>query len=456
MFKGLQDIVSKVTHKDVIEPNNPKLTTILSAGELLSDEKRSSTIEKFQRLLSLDDNSFESLAIPLITNVALFVQRLPSSRNSYFSHKGGALDHALERAFVALSICRTYFITSDQANHKLTKAQGLWAYAVFSAALLHNLGHIALDIELNLYDRNEKPSKSWTILEGSMFGQGVFYKYDFLPNYPDEVHKRATILLAHKLMPKEGFSWLCSKRNVLATWLALLVDDTRAGGTLGPVIVRADAQVIYDYFAALRHPQHHDYKHNQEPIKLSQLTTPFSHPFKSLDQANRLGEGTQAGVAFLKWLQKNIKDETLMINKAPLVYVPGGLLLSKDIFQMFTREHGEFKSWQSVQESFTKLDLHERSAEQSPIQQFIHTKTNKQVSGIVLSNLNLAIAGSITKETMINLPQLQTEFAKVPAATLVQPAQMIAENGNFVNSNANVRAAHSPSMSASPEGSTTR
>jgi hypothetical protein len=49
-------------------------------------------------------------------------------------------------------------------------------------------------------------------------------------------------------MPASGFAWIISNPQVLAVWLALLSDDARAAGTLGAILIRADAIAIQRYF----------------------------------------------------------------------------------------------------------------------------------------------------------------------------------------------------------------
>ena len=42
-------------------------------------------------------------------------------------------------------------------------------------------------------------------------------------------------------MPVSGFAWIASNPQVLAVWLALLNEDQRSAGTLGAILIRADA-----------------------------------------------------------------------------------------------------------------------------------------------------------------------------------------------------------------------
>lgn len=466
MFKGIQGILHKAGNKPAAKTDSEQLTTIKTAELLFDDRRRQELLAKFPKQLSLSNENYQILCTPLLTRVAEYMQNLPETRNSYYAQSGGLLDHALERTSMALSLVRNYFLPDGEEAAPLTQPQTLWAYAVFSASLLHDIGKLVTDFIIEVYDQQHQLRNTWNPFEGSMVGDGVYYDYDFDSSHPDTFKRRSTILLARQLMPAEGFSWIASNKDVLAVWLALLDDDHRGAGTLGVALWQADAQVINAYFALIK--PNKEFKTSADAYKLSQISSTFS-PSQVMNPDAKPGEASLAGMEFLKWIYMRLGDETLMLNRSPLFYVPGGLLMTSDIFKYFTsdsansdfiRRYSEYGSWQAVRDSFVQLGVHQGIAGQAT-QTFINATNHSQISGIVLSNANLAlpsqfkvmppsspaaiaaaqaIAGNISLTTprtmtpndLATSSSLQLEFAKMAGTSAASQVRYIATNGQMV------------------------
>ena len=80
-----------------------------------------------------------------------------------------------------------------------------------------------------------------------------------------------------------------------------------------------------------------------------------------------------------------------MIDKAPLFAVPGGMLMSPELFQWFIKQFPEYKNWQAVQKAFLSLKLHSLGADGSVISRFEQTNTQHMLSGIVFSEYAVAL-----------------------------------------------------------------
>ena len=107
-----------------------------------------------------------------------------------------------------------------------------------------------------------------------------------------------------------------------------------------------------------------------------------------------------------------------MINKAPLFMVPGGLLMSVDIYKWFGREHPEFKNWQAAQHAFLSLGLHHLGADGSEISRFEQTNTQQMHSGVVFADYAIALP------EQMQIHNLHTgEVSSISATELVYMAQ---------------------------------
>jgi hypothetical protein len=85
-----------------------------------------------------------------------------------------------------------------------------------------------------------------------------------------------------------------------------------------------------------------------------------------------------------------------MINKAPLWMVPGGFIMCAEMFQLFVREHPEYKNWQAIQKAFASLGLHRRAPDGFLLSRFEQTQNQQMHSGIVFSEYAVALPESVS------------------------------------------------------------
>jgi integrating conjugative element relaxase (TIGR03760 family) len=353
------------------------LIVIIAPSQLLSESKRQELLQKIMDDSSLESSKFETICLSLIHNIINHCQRLPETANSYYAQPGGLLDHALNRTEAALSLFRHYVM---QDGGDVSEEQKLWIYALFSAAMLQGIGKLQLDYRVDLFDNNGQLLKQWSPLLESMPSVGSHYNYEFLPEGDHDLRCRLNILLARLLMPASGFSWITSNPEVLAVWLALLSEDARSAGTLGAILIRADAIAIQRYFNELVKAAGH------RGGRTHRISTFVDSVPDSLPEKERV-----MGVEFINWLTQQLQSGQIMVNKAPLFSVPGGLLMSAEIFKWFVREHPEYKNWQAVQKGFLSLGLHQLGTDGTPISRFEQTNTQQMHTGVVFADYAVAL-----------------------------------------------------------------
>lgn len=362
-----------------------QLYKAIAPKQLLALQRRQGLIRPLFGYLGLEANQYELKAFPLLLNLAAYLQELPETRNSYFSNRGGFLDHSLSRCEAALTMARDYFVDEQgQTVKELSKEQQLWMYALYSGALLRGIGKLISDFLLETYDAKGEYLKRHLPLESNLYQQCAYYDYTFDVAFPDTFKRRATLLIATKVMPQEGLTWLNSNKEVLASWLSMLDEDDRGAGTLGLILDKADCLVISRYFNERVLAQYGE----GEP-KVSRNSS-FLSPERD-GTAAKDGELPQAGMEFIRWLNKALASGKLMMNQAPLFIVPGGMLMNADIFKLFVRESPLFKNWQNVQKALVQLKLHEIGPNGAITQKFLQTKNNQLHSGMVLSAMGVVL-----------------------------------------------------------------
>ncbi len=268
IFKGMYSLIKskkplsekKIVHRDPVP--------ILSADQLLATEKRQQALTDMRGLLSLPDEEYERIFLKITENFAEFVQNLPETERSYYANIGGMLDHALERASLSLFLSRTYLLPEDATLASISESEMLWVYAVYTAALLYDIGKIATKHIVTLTDEQGSDIKSWLPYDGSMTQENAsHYVYSFSEEHHDRMRWMVTPLLARQILPEEGFAWIASDADVLESWLGLLSDELRTVGSLLSVIPLADAQLLESYFTDRK-----VFRHNLSPQTVALLS----------------------------------------------------------------------------------------------------------------------------------------------------------------------------------------
>ncbi len=154
------------------------------------------------------------------------------------------LDHGLEVVAGALALRRGYLLPHGAEPERVARSQDLWTYAVFTAALLHDIGKPAVDQRVVLLDRRQRSLGAWDPWRGPMDDRAAWYQVEFVRDRTRGLHERVGPLLAHFIVPEAGLSWLASDPEVLAAWVATVSGDADRAGVLGEIITRADGESV--------------------------------------------------------------------------------------------------------------------------------------------------------------------------------------------------------------------
>lgn len=409
-------------------------TRIVSATHFLAEEKRQQLLAKLREFSGLEPSRYQSLCTRLIENLVNYCQYLPETNNSYYSLPGGVVDYALNRTDAALSLFQD-FLALEQSN-ALSEEQNLWQYAFYTAALLQGIGKLFVDYRIHLFDGSGQFLKPWNPLLESLNHTGAQYDYELQKEADVDFRCRLNLLLAKAIMPVSGFAWIASDVEVLAVWLALLNEDYRSAGTLGALLIRADAIAIHRYF--------NEFMLRTAAIRSGRARHPGTFtggvPESLVDKEQALG------IEFIQWFTKAIEEGKVLINKAPLLMVPGGMLMSQEMFQLFVREHPEYKNWQAIQKGFLSLGLHTPIGEGQEISRFEQAHTHQMHTGVVFSKFALALSASVgvhlpntgkeesmTAIELIHRAQYTTQFSQQHAVIAVPPLQRLSASGQWHN-----------------------
>lgn len=286
---------------------HPKLRTyheslilpVLNTEELLFSSRHKGLLRQFRDLSDLSAEHYDQIYTQLIYRFLEFAQLLPYKPNGIL---GSLINRGLARAAATL---QKYCQIRQKA------ATPLLRFAVFSAALLKDLGRVISNQRIVLVDASGDFIQDWNPFAGSMLKQRAEYfkMYPIGKRYV-RIESEATLLFAEQVMPREAFLWLSSDLSVFSSWLAALLNHTDA-----------DAKEI-TWALALMKP---------EDIFMV---------LNSLDGANIEGlpsTATEYGEAFYQWLKEAIESGKIEVNNSDaLVHVTeAGVFLEEKLFKEF-------------------------------------------------------------------------------------------------------------------------
>jgi len=222
-------------------PAIPGILTVLSVDQLLAPHL--GRLAHIKELAGLSEANFARLYQKSIHNFARFVQLLPASEIHHHAHQGGLLEHTLEVCVIALKIRRSYVLSANGSAEEVSAQQDMWTYAVFLAALCHDLAKPVVHQIITVYDQDHQ-AQQWVPWQGVLDEQGTWYLYQFSRKRVSQIPEKSAPLLTYKIIPDEGMAWLSRQPTVLLQWLASVSGDADNAGSIGEIVSLADRKSI--------------------------------------------------------------------------------------------------------------------------------------------------------------------------------------------------------------------
>lgn len=315
--------------------SNTELIRVETAAHLLHSDLRTTLLSKIQEYLDFTPVSYNNLCLKLIHNWAFYCQCLPETSNNYYQEAGGIIEFGLNRTEAALDLFKNIIQTS-QSESEVSEQQQLWQYALFSAAVLQGIGKLQAEFELSIYNKARNFVRIWRpLVEKPIVGN--YYSYELQEEPNENFRHRVNLLVAYKLMPSEGMAWISSNPRVLMVWLALLNEDLDDAGTLGAILIRANALAIQHYLDYLKKML--GFRANNPKVISSFIDSPAR---------NIADKEIHTAVQFLQWFVESLASGLIKIHKAPLRWVPEGYKMLPEIFALFARDFPEYKNNQAA------------------------------------------------------------------------------------------------------------
>lgn len=234
-------------------PSSPGWTTHQSAAELLAPTRRQRLLEHIWQRTSLSRQQFDQLYLAPIRRYAEFVQLFPASESHHHAYPGGMLDHGLEIVAYALKLRQSHLLPAGATPEAQAAQAEAWTAGVAYAALLHDIGKIAVDLEVELDDGSR-----WHAWHGVLRRP---YRFRYRRGREYRLHGAASGLLYLHILDRAILDWLSGYPDLWPPLVYVLAGQHEHAGVLGELVVQADQASVAqamggDPARALAAPRH--------------------------------------------------------------------------------------------------------------------------------------------------------------------------------------------------------
>jgi len=220
---------------------------VLSFDSLVERTGTRHLIEALRAKLGFPEEIFGASVGSVIAAFGEFVQRLPASESHHHAEPGGLFAHTMEVVNFALDYRRGQILPKGAPTEAIGAQAHRWTYAVFVAALLHDVGKPIADLRVGLR-RGTSASEQWSPLAGSMTACGATsYRVEFATRESRqyELHRKLPILLLNRFVPAPILGWLSGDGALIRELFAYLAGEEAAKeGVLRQLVSRADAESV--------------------------------------------------------------------------------------------------------------------------------------------------------------------------------------------------------------------
>ncbi|HBP4890001.1 TPA: relaxase [Pseudomonas aeruginosa] len=203
-----------------------------AAASLLATPRRQKLLEHIWQRTSLSRKQFATLYRTPLERYAELVQQFPASESHHHAYPGGMLDHGLEIVAYSLKLRQSHLLPIGASPEDQAAQSEAWTAAVAYAALLHDIGKIAVDLHVELAD-----GSTWHPWHGPLRRP---YRFRYREDREYRLHSAATGLLYRQLLDAQLLDWLSGYPALWGPLLYVLAGQYEHAGVLGELVVQAD------------------------------------------------------------------------------------------------------------------------------------------------------------------------------------------------------------------------
>lgn len=202
------------------------------AASLLATSRRQKLLEHIWQRTSLSRMQFGVLYLRPLERYAELVQQFPASESHHHAYPGGLLDHGLEIVAYALKLRQSHLLPPRMTPEDQAAQAEAWTAATAYAALLHDIGKIAVDLHVEMSD-----GSVWHPWHGPLQQP---YRFRYRKNREYRLHSAASGLLYNRLLESEILDWLSGYPELWSALIYVLAGQYEHAGVLGELVIQAD------------------------------------------------------------------------------------------------------------------------------------------------------------------------------------------------------------------------
>jgi integrating conjugative element relaxase (TIGR03760 family) len=234
--------IIKFFQAGTVETVDSRLVQIQTANELLRKHKK--LIDGIYHQSHVPEKHFKRLYFYSIERLAIWVQNLPASQNHHHSSSGGFLLHTLEVVEIAIKRRNTKMLPIGTNVEKQNEKKDLWTFAIFVAALLHDIGKTVSDVDIMLYDVKHKALGKWSPWFGRMsdVSDAKYYRYQYNASRKYQQHSLLPLTLLSQFINPVAIDWMQKESDLFTLLLMSLQGRHAEGAIIADIIKYADSE----------------------------------------------------------------------------------------------------------------------------------------------------------------------------------------------------------------------
>lgn len=223
-----------------------KLLPSLAGKELYADKALSNYLDDIKSLVSCPADIYQELYLETLYRFAELCQAMPVNQDDQETH--GLLRRQLMLAVATLKLRRGMLFPKSAGAEQISLEEPQWTYALFLAALLKDIHHLAVDRQVSLYYKNTETAGHWHILSGSLYTKNLFYHVTLKTVAQPIKTDIVMATLIGRIVPASALRWIANNNNLFTLWWPVLLQASGKQNELLMVIQLAENKLDLPQF----------------------------------------------------------------------------------------------------------------------------------------------------------------------------------------------------------------
>lgn len=219
-----------------LENVNYSRLPVLNADELIALTGQQGRLRSIKRIVKIDDQRYQHLYQNVIERFAELVQLMPASQAHHHAVPGGLFVHTMEVIEIALTLRQQYKLPLFSEQEVQEAERHLWTYAIFVAAMLHDIGKRLTLCRFVLEDGAILEPFSSNI-EKSV---GKYYRLVFHDSKYHPLHEQLGLAFVCTLLPPIAQDFLLPRLHIMKELMSYIHEAKNDDGIIGKILKEAD------------------------------------------------------------------------------------------------------------------------------------------------------------------------------------------------------------------------